>query len=99
MRWFNLTPNAIGGIVGSEKLSMPSNSQVTIKAPADGNADYDVRLAYRISGEERYRPICETKWRHDPRSRYIVFIIGDAMNRSPRVMSFPDYRSAPSEKP
>ena len=98
MRWFNLTPNAIGGIVGSEKLSMASNSQVTLKAPADGNTDYDVRLAYRIAGEEKYRPICETKWRHDPRSRFIVFVIGDTTNRSPRVMSFPDYRSAPPEK-
>lgn len=98
MRWFNLTPHAIGGIVGSEKLSMASRSQVTLQAPANGNADYDVRLAYRISGEEQYRPICETKWRHDPRSRFIVFVIGDHANCSPRVMAFPDYRAAPAEK-
>ena len=99
MRWFNLTPNAIGGIVGSEKLSMASNSQVTLKAPADGNTDYDVRLAYRIAGEEKYRPICETKWRHEPRSRFIVFVIGDRAQSSPRVMSFPDYRADFKEKP
>ena len=92
MMWFNFTPNTIAGLVGSEKLSMTAKSRVILDPPANGTTDYGVRLAYRMPGEQNYRPICQTKWLHDPRSRLLVFVIGDQAKRSPRVMAFPDYR-------
>jgi hypothetical protein len=44
-------------------------------------------------------PLCETNWRHDPRSRSVVFINADPAGRSPRVMAFPDCREPPPKKP
>ena len=98
MLWINLTPNAVGGLVGSEKLNMAAQSCVILNAPASGPTDYEVRLACRIPGEANSRPICQTKWLHDPRSRMLVFVIGDQAKRSPRVMAFPDYRE-PKQSP
>lgn len=92
MLWFNLTPNSVGGKVGSEKLAMKPNSKVILKAPASGNEDYPVNLTFMMPGNERLYPLCETKWLHDPRSRSILFIFAQKGSRTPRVMGFPDYR-------
>ena len=97
--WFNLTKNPVGGILGSEKLVIQPNSRVILDPPATGNRDYPVNLTFRIPGNERLYPLCETRWRHDPRSRSVAFIIAENGHRSPRVMVFPDYREPPSEKP
>lgn len=97
--WFNLTPNAVGGILGTEKLVVQPNSRVIIDPPATGNHDYPVNLTFRLPGNERLYPLCETKWRHDPRSRNVAFIIAENGHRSPRVMVFPDYREPKAEKP
>ena len=99
MLWFNLTKNAVGGIVGSEKLVIQSNSRVTLDAPAKGNQDFAVNLTFRMPGNERLYPLCETRWRHDPRSRSVVFINSENGVRSPRVMVFPDFREAPPKTP
>jgi hypothetical protein len=97
--WFNLTKNPVGGILGSEKLVIQPNSRVTLDPPSTGNRDYPVNLSFRIPGNERLYPLCETRWRHDPRSRSVAFIITENGHRSPRVMVFSDYREPPSEKP
>ena len=97
--WFNLTKNPVGGMLGSEKLAIQPNSRVILDAPTTGNRDYPVNLTFRIPGNERLYPLCETRWRHDPRSRSVAFIIAENGHRSPRVMVFPDYREPPSAKP
>jgi hypothetical protein len=99
MLWFNLTQNSVGGTLGSEKLAIQPSSRVILDAPTTGNRDYLVNLTFRIPGNERIYPLCETRWRHDPRSRSVAFIIAENGHRSPRVMVFPDYRGAPAEKP
>ncbi|MCX6876051.1 MAG: hypothetical protein NTW21_19925 [Verrucomicrobia bacterium] len=99
MLWFNLTKNPVGGMVGSEKLVIQPNSRAILDPPASGHRDYPVNLSFRIPGNEHLYPLCETKWRHDPRSRSVVFINADPASRSPRVMVFPDYREAPPAKP
>ena len=99
MLWFNLTKNAVGGLVGSEKLVIQPSSRVTLDAPANGNQEYAVNLTFRIPGDERLYPLCETRWRHDPRSRSVVFINSENGIRSPRVLVFPDYREAKPDKP
>lgn len=98
MVWFNLTKNTIGGTVGSEKLVIKPNSRVTIDPPARSNSNYPVDLAFRIPGKEHLYPLCETKWRHDPRSRSVAFIIAKPGVRTPRVLVFPDYREPPSDE-
>ena len=98
MLWFNLTKSPVAGTVGSEKLVIQPNSRVILNAPAKSNLDYPVNLSYRIPDNERLYPLCETRWRHDPRSRSVVFINAEKGVRTPRVMVFPDYREAPVEK-
>lgn len=94
MLWFNLTPNSIGGQLGTEQLAMAANSRVIVKSPASKNEDYNVNLSFRMPGNERLYPLCETKWLHDTRSRKLFFVVAQAGNRTPRVMGFPDYRTA-----
>lgn len=98
MLWLNLTENPVGGMVGSEKLLVEPNSRVTLNSPASGNQDYPVNLNFRIPGKETLYPLCETKWRHDPRSRTLAFIITENGKRIPRVMVFSDYREPTREQ-
>lgn len=97
MLWFNLTPNSIGGKVGSSQLRMTANSQTILDAPASGNEDYQVNISFRIPGKDHIYPLCETKWLHDPRSRTVLFVVNQNGGRTPRIMGFPDYRE--EEKP
>lgn len=92
MLWFNLTPNSVGGLVGSEKLAMAANSRTILKAPARESGDYNVKLTFRMPNNERLYPLCETKWQFDSRARTIFFVIAQDGNRTPRVLGFPDYR-------
>lgn len=99
MLWFNLTPNRVGGTVGSEKLAIDPSSRLTLDPPASGNQDYPVDLSFLIPGDKRIYPLCETKWRHDPRSRSLAFIIVNQGVRTPRVLVFPDYREPKVKTP
>lgn len=99
MLWLNLTKNAVGGTVGSEKLVILPGSRAIVDAPASGNQDYEVNLTFRIPGDDHLYPLCETRWRHDPRSRSVVFINAENGIRSPRVLVFPDYREPKPDKP
>ncbi len=92
MLWFNLTPNSVGGQVGTEQLAMAANSKMILNAPTSKNEDYNVNLSFRMPGNEVLYPLCETKWRHDTRSRSVLFVIPQAGSRSPRVLGFPDFR-------
>ncbi len=92
MLWFNLTPNAVGGQLGTQKLALASNSKAVIDPPASGNEDYNVNLAFRIPGDDRLFPLCETKWAHDTRSRTVFFVVTEDGARTPRILGFPDYR-------
>ncbi len=92
MLWFNLTSNKVGGQLGSRRLAMEPNSRVIVDDPASGNDGYQVNLSFRIPGDERLFPLCETKWTHDPSSRTIFFILTRAGSRTPRIMGFPDSR-------
>ena len=98
MLWFNLTANSIGGQVGTEQLAMAANSRAIVKSPALKNEDYNVNLSFRMPGDERLHPLCETKWLHDTRSRKLFFVVSQADSRVPRVLGFPDYRDAAVEK-
>ncbi|MBK1825459.1 hypothetical protein [Haloferula rosea] len=93
MMWFNLTGNSVGGKVGRQDLAMKANSRTLLKAPAVGNEDYHVNLAYRIPGKKHLYPLCETKWVHDPNSRMVVFVMTQNGSRTPRVMGFADFRN------
>jgi len=92
MLWFNLTPNSVGGQVGSEQLAMAANSRVILNAPATGSGDYKVNLSFRLPGSEVLYPLCETSWAFDPRARTVQFVVVQEGSRAPRILGFPDYR-------
>jgi hypothetical protein len=94
MLWFNLTPNRIGGRVGTENLAMAGNSKTILSAPASKNEDYSVNLSFRMPGKDQLYPLCETKWLHDTRSRTVLFVVAQEGVRTPRVLGFPDFREA-----
>lgn len=98
MMWFNLTPYAVGGSVGSQQLAMHPQSRVMLDAPATKNEDYLVNLSY-IREKEIRQPLCETKWQHNPETRTVIFVFTEANRRIPRVMGFPDFRSQPAASP
>jgi hypothetical protein len=97
MLWFNLTKKAVAGRVGSEKLVIKPASRVTLDPPAIGNKDYPVKLYFRLPDSELNHPLCQNRWRHDPRSRSVAFIITEPGVRTPRILIFPDYRSKAKE--
>lgn len=92
MLWYNLTKKTITGKIGKQKLHLkPSNHRV-IKEPIKGKKNYPVELQFTIPGDNFVHPLCETQWRHDPRSRSIVFVVPDNNRRAPRVLAFSDFR-------
>ncbi len=88
----------MAGSVGSEKLVIKPASRLTLDPPARGNKDYRVNLFFRFPDSELNHPLCETQWRHDPRSRTVAFIINEPGARGPRIRVFPDYRSKEKSK-
>lgn len=98
MLWFNLTPNSVGGQLGSRQLAMTANSRVIVDAPVDKDGQYNVNLSFRMPGNEQLYPLCETKWTHDSRSRSVFFIVMEPGSRAPRILGFPDFREETPEK-
>jgi len=92
MMWYNLTPVSVGGQLGSQKLAMKGQSRAVVDPPAAGSEQYDVSLSYVVPGETEFRPICQTKWIHDSRSRMLVFVYGGENKKIPKVAGFSDYR-------
>lgn len=92
MLWFNLTANRVGGRVGGRELDLSANSRTITDSPAARSEDYLVNIAYRMPGNERLYPLCETKWRHDPLARTVLFILPQQGNRTPRILGIPDRR-------
>jgi hypothetical protein len=93
---FNLTPNAVGGTLGEQKLALAANSRVIRDALTNTAEDDDVNLSFRTSGNPHLHPLCETRWLHDPRSRTVCFIFDTPGVRTPRVLGFPDFRQKES---
>lgn len=92
MLWYNLSSHRVGGRVGQMTLNLPPNSKTLLDAPADRNEDYNVKIGYVPESETAARPLCETTWLHDPRSRNLLFVIPVPGSRAPRIMGFPDFR-------
>ena len=93
MLWYNLTQKTISGNIGKHKAHLkPGNHQV-IEEPVTGKKNYPVTLQFTIPGDDFVHPLCETQWRHDPRSRSIVFVVSEKNRRAPRVLAFPDFRA------
>ncbi len=92
MLWFNLSDKSVGGQLGKQRLAIAPNGRSLVDSPAGDREDYVVNLAYQVQGDPKLQPICETKWRHDPASRTVLFVVNEPGTRTPRVLGFPDRR-------
>ena len=92
MLWFNLCDKSVGGQIGKQRLAIAPNARSVLDAPVGEAGDYNVNLAFYVSGDEKLHPLCETKWHHDPAARTVLFIVNQPGSRTPRVMGFPDRR-------
>lgn len=97
MLWFNLSDKSVGGQVGKQRMSVAPNARVIVDSPADKGGDYPVNLAFQMPGDSKLQPLCETKWRHDPNSRNLLFVVNEPGNRTPQVMGFHDRREVRKE--
>ncbi len=92
MLWFNLTPKQLAGKIGNASLKLPPNQSAITNEPARDNVSYPVEIYFRVPNDDRTHPLIESQWRHDPRSRSIVFVYDEGKRRAPRISSFSDFR-------
>ncbi|MFK7849428.1 MAG: hypothetical protein AB8D78_00490 [Akkermansiaceae bacterium] len=93
MLWFNLTSKAIAGKVGKSQLKLPAKKTALVKEPARERGNYPVEIYFRVPNDDRTHPLIESQWRHDPRTRSIVFVFDEGNRRAPRIRSFSDFRT------
>ena len=98
MMWFNLTSSTISGQLGSQKLELGGQSRVIVDEPAKVNEPFDVNLSYLIPNDPLPRPVCQTKWIHEPRSRMVMFVHSATENGVPQIAGFKDFRDSPAAK-
>lgn len=92
MLWFNLTQDRIAGRLGKQKLALNPGDIKRIMAPMRGKGAYPIDLYYKRNGSDHIHPICQSKWRYDPNSRSLVFVMKEANRAAPVVYSFRDSR-------
>jgi len=92
MLWINLTPKQLAGKIGKSSLKLAPNTSALVKEPTASHEDYPIEIYFRVPNDNRTHPLIESQWRHDPRSRCVVFIFDEGRRRAPRVMSFSDFR-------
>ncbi|MDB6080241.1 MAG: hypothetical protein JWO82_3988 [Akkermansiaceae bacterium] len=97
MMWYNLTPLDVFGKLGTQQVNIKGRSKSITDAPAKGNEDYNVDLSFRMAGDPKTYPICETHWIHDPAARSVTFLFSEAGSKVPRVLSFRDNPEPPDK--
>jgi hypothetical protein len=81
----------------SPVYKLAPNSSALVNEPAGKLENYPVEVNFRVPGDERTHPLIESQWRHDPRSRSIVFVFDEGKRRAPKIRSFSDF-SMPEKK-
>lgn len=94
MLWFNLTPNKVGGILGTQKVVFEPNSKKVIDPPAAVSGGYTVNLYHLPPGKDRGYPICESEWIYDSSARSVFFILMPENKRTPHIFGMFDSRTA-----
>lgn len=93
MLWINLTQKHLAGKIGKSSLKLAPNATAMVSSPASSPEDYPVEIYFRVPDDDRTHPLIESQWRHDPRSRSVVFVFDEGRRRAPRIMSFSDFRT------
>jgi hypothetical protein len=73
--FINFTDIGIFGVVGDKKLILKPNTSALISSPAQKREDYYVQLDSVESTIETRRWLLRQQWRHQPKQRYVVFVL------------------------
>jgi hypothetical protein len=92
MFWINLTEHKILAKIGLQKFILAPRTRRITDAPASTVTSYPAKVEYQIKGETVRRPIFETQWQHNPRTRMVLFVFNKGKSALPRVMGFSDFR-------
>ena len=90
--WFNLSKCSVGGELGSIKMMIKPNSKYVMPPPIENLGSYPARLYYQKPDSDRVFPLCQTLWRHNPKSRSIGFVYSKSADLAPLMVTFRDYR-------
>jgi hypothetical protein len=90
--WVNLTPHTLRGSLGERELLVEPHATVILDAPRDDAGDFPVSINFKVADSETPRPVCETRWIHDPRARNLAIAYPKASSTSPRISVFADLR-------
>jgi len=95
MLWSNLTTHEISGVMGDAELALPPLGTAIVDAPTSESGSYPVDLSYKTKDDQGPKPLCQTRWMHDARSRHLVLVFDEPDRRLPRILGFPDFRPPP----
>jgi hypothetical protein len=73
--FINFSEIAIFGMVGDKKLILKPDTTALISNPASKREDYSVQLDSIESTIETRRWLLRQQWRHQPKQRYVVFVL------------------------
>lgn len=87
MLCLNLSNAVVGGTLGEAKFRISPGKTAVLKPSIHVEGDYPVAVDCLLKGETIPRPLCRTTWRHDQKSRQILFIINAEDRPVPRIWS------------
>ena len=73
--FINFTDIGIFGMVGDKKLILKPDTSELISSPASKREDYYVQLDSVESTIDSRRWLLRQQWRHQPKQRYVVFVL------------------------
>ncbi len=87
--FINFTEIGVFGMVGDQKLVLKPQATAVISNPASKREDYYVQLDSVESTIETRRWFLRQKWRHQPKQRYVAFIIPMPKPRVAKIYATP----------
>lgn len=91
--FINLSNEPVAGQFGKRKLLIPAKKQVKMNPVLDQDkaGRYFVNIRSQVNG--KWRPLCKSYWRFNPKTRKLVLIFRDPKTNRLRLLSFPETSS------
>jgi len=87
--WINLSNNIVAGRLNQKKFTIAAKKKLITSPPLDKAGYYKTAFAYKPVDKDKYHPIMQKTWWHDPESKYLGFIINRG-GRLPKIFTFRD---------
>ena len=87
--FINFSDIGVFGMVGDKKLVLKPQATALISNPASKREDYYVQLDSVESTIETRRWLLRQRWRHQPKQRYVAFVLPMAKPRVAKIYATP----------